>query len=224
MENLMVTVVDPVKAMLTKILGYIPTIFAAILILVVGWFIAKLIETVVAKVLKLIKLDVASEKAGISNMLAQGDIKATLSEIIGAIIYWVIILVVIATAMNAMNLAIAADILTRLVAYTPNIIGAIFIIVLGSFLATFLAAIVRTITGNAGIENSKTLSEITKMVIVVFAIIMAIEQLGIGVAIINLTVSIVLASIGLAIAIAFGLGCKDLAGKSISDMLNKMKK
>jgi hypothetical protein len=220
----MVIVADPVRAMLIKVWGYVPTVVAAILILVVGWFIAKLVETIVARVLKMIRLDMASEKAGISNMLAQGDIKATLSELIGAIIYWVVILIVIATAMNAMNLTIAADILTRLVAYVPNILGAIFVIVLGSLLATFIASIVRTTAGNAGIDNAKTLSEVTKIVIVVFAIIMAIEQLGIGVAIINLAVSIVLASIGLAIAIAFGLGCKDLAGKAIADMLGKMKR
>ena len=217
-------VVDPVKAMLIKIWSYIPTIFAAILILVVGWFIAKIIETIVVRVLKLVKLDVASDKAGISNILAQGAIKTTLSEIIGAIIYWVIILIVIATALNAMNLTIAADILSRLVAYIPNILGAIFIIVLGTLLATFVAAIVRTTASNAGLENAKTLSEVTKIVLVVFAIIMAVEQLGIGVAIINLSVSIVLASIGLAIAIAFGLGCKDIAGKTISDMHKKMSK
>ncbi len=224
MDRLMVIVADPVRAMLIKVWGYVPTVVAAILILVVGWFIAKLVETIVARVLKMIRLDMASEKAGISNMLAQGDIKATLSELIGAIIYWVVILIVIATAMNAMNLTIAADILTRLVAYVPNILGAIFVIVLGSLLATFIASIVRTTAGNAGIDNAKTLSEVTKIVIVVFAIIMAIEQLGIGVAIINLAVSIVLASIGLAIAIAFGLGCKDLAGKAIADMLGKMKR
>jgi hypothetical protein len=220
----MVIVADPVKAMFIKIWGYIPTILGSILILVVGWFLAKLIETVIARVLKIVKLDQASEKSGIATMLAQGDIKATLSEIVGGLIYWVVILIVIATAMNAMNLTIAADILSRLVGYVPNILGAIFVVVLGTFLATFVSAIVRTTASNAGIENSKTLAEVTKIVLVVFAIIMAVEQLGIGVAIINLAVSIILASAGLAIAIAFGLGCKDIAGKAIADMLNKMKK
>lgn len=224
MEQLQVMVVDPVRSMLVKVAGYIPTILAAIVILVIGWFLAKIVEAIVARVLKLVRLDVASEKAGIAKMLSEGDIKATLSEIIGAIIYWIVILIAIATAMNALNLAIAADILSRLVAYIPNILGAIFIIVLGMLLATFVAAIVRTTASNAGIENAKALSEVTKIVLVVFAIIMAIEQLGIGVAIINLAVSIVLASAGLAIAIAFGLGCKDIAGKSIADMMKKMGK
>jgi hypothetical protein len=224
MESFNVIVTEPVKAMLVKIWGYIPNIFAAIVILVVGWFIAKLIETIVARVLKLVRLDVASEKSGIAKMLAQGGIKATLSEIIGGIVFWVVIFVVIATAMNVVYLVIAADILSRLVAYVPNILGAIFILILGTLLASFVAAIVRTAASNAGIDNAKTLAEVTKIVLVIFAIIMAIEQLGIGVAIINLAVSIILASAGLAIAIAFGLGCKDIAGKAIVDMLNKMKK
>jgi hypothetical protein len=87
----MVIVADPVKAMLIKIWGYIPTILGTILILVVGWFLAKLIETIVARVLKIVKLDQASEKSGIAAMLAQGEIKATLSELIGGLIYWVVI-------------------------------------------------------------------------------------------------------------------------------------
>ncbi len=224
MDRLMVIVADPVKAMLIKIWGYVPTIVGAILILVIGWLIAKLIEAVVVKVLKAMKLDMASDKAGITNVLAQGDIKGSISELIGAVVYWLVILVVLATVLNALNLTIAADILSKLVGYIPNILGAIFVMVLGSFLATFVAAIVRTTASNAGISNSKALAEITKIVLIIFAAIMAIEQLGIGVAIMNLAISIILASVGIAIAIAFGLGCKDMAAKFMSDMMNKMKK
>jgi len=220
----MVIVADPVKAMLIKIWGYVPTIVGAILILVVGWLIAKLIEAVVVKVLKAVKLDAASDKAGITNVLAQGDIKGALSELIGAVVYWLVILVVIATVLNALNLTIAADILSKLVAYIPNILGAIFVLILGSFLATFVAAIVRTAASNAGIGNSKALAEITKIILIIFAAIMAIEQLGIGVAIMNLAISIILASVGIAIALAFGLGCKDMAAKFMADMMGKMKK
>jgi hypothetical protein len=220
----MVIVADPVKAMLIKIWGYVPTIVGAILILVVGWLIAKLIEAAVVKVLKMLKLDAASDKAGITNVLAQGDIKGALSELIGGVVYWLVILVVVATVLNALNLTIAADILSKLVAYIPNILGAIFVLILGSFLATFVAAIVRTTASNAGISNSKALAEITKIILIIFATIMAIEQLGIGVAIMNLAISITLASIGIAIALAFGLGCKDMAAKFLTDLMGKMKK
>src|SRR3989338_5690715 len=104
MDRLTLIIADPVKAMLIKIWSYIPVIVGVILILIVGWLIAKLIESIVVRLLKAVRLDVASDKAGISNILAQGDIKATLSELLGAIIYWLVMLVVLVTALNALNL------------------------------------------------------------------------------------------------------------------------
>ena len=224
MDWLTFVVVDPVKAMLIKVWSYVPSLAGAIVILVVGWLVAKLIEAIVARVLKAIHLDAASDKAGISSVLAQGDIKLTLSELIGAVVYWIVILVVIATALNALNLTIAAELISRLVGYVPNILGAIFILVLGSLLANFIAAIVKTSASNAGIGNAALLGKITQTVLVIFAVVIAIEQLKIASALIVLAINIILVSIGLGIAIAFGLGCKDLAGKFMSNLIDSLKK
>jgi len=224
MNWLTVVVADPVKAMLIKIWGYIPTLVGAIVILAVGWMIAKLIEALLVRVLKSARLDAASDSAGITNVLAQGDIKMTVSELIGALVYWLVIMIVIVTALNALNLTIAADLLSRLVEYVPNIIAAVFVLIFGSFLASFVSAIVRTAASNAGIHNAKLLAKVTHAVLVIFAIIIAVEQLRIATALIALAVNVILASIGIGIAIAFGLGCKDLAGKFVSDFINSVKK
>jgi hypothetical protein len=224
MDYLNVVVVDPVKAMSVKIWSYIPAIAGAIVILVVGWLIAKVIEAVVARILKAIKLDAASEKAGIANVLAQGDIRLTLSELVGAIVYWLVILIVIATTLDALNLKIASELLTRVVGYVPNILGAVFILILGAFIANFVGAIVRTAGNNAGIKNTKMLSQIAQSILIIFAVIIAIEQLQIATTLIVLSVNIILVSMGLGAAIAFGLGCKDIAGKAMQDMINSMKK
>ncbi|MDD5423336.1 MAG: hypothetical protein WC592_00735 [Candidatus Omnitrophota bacterium] len=224
MEWLTFVVVDPVKAMLVRVWSYVPTIAGAIFILVIGWLIAKLLEAVVIRVLKAAQLDSASDKAGISNVLAHGDIKITLSELIGAVIYWVIVLIVLATALGTLNLTIAADLVAKLVEYVPNLLGAIFIMIVGAFLANFIATIVRTAAGNAGINKAKLLAKVTHMVIVIFAIIIAIEQLKIASTLIVLAVNVILVSIGLGIAIAFGLGCKDIAGKFVKDIVDNLKK
>ena len=224
MEWLTFVVVDPVKAMFVKIFGYVPALAGAIVILVVGWLVAKLLETVIVRVLKAVRLDMASDKAGISNVLAQGDIKVTLSELIGGIVYWIIILVVLATALSALNLGIAADLITRLVEYVPNILAAIFILVVGAILANFVATVVRTTASNAGIGKAKLLAQITQVVIIVVSIVIAIEQLKIATTLIILSINIILMSLGLGIAIAFGLGCKDIAGKLVQDIVNKGKK
>ena len=224
MDWLTFVVVDPVKAMLIKIWGYIPAIAGAIVILIVGWLIAKLVEAVIIRVLKAIRLDTASDKVGVSNILAHGEIRLSLSELIGAIIYWIVILVVIATALGTLNLTVAADLISRLVDYIPNILGAIFILIVGAFVADFVATIVRTTAGNAGIKKAGLLAKMTKTVLVIFAVIIAIEQLKIASTLIVLAVNVILISIGIGIALAFGLGCKDIAGKFMQDLVNDLKK
>jgi len=224
MDWLTFVVVDPVKAMLIKVWGYIPAIAGAIVILIIGWLAAKLIEAVVVRVLKALRLDAASDKAGLTNILAQGDIKLTISEVMGAVIYWIVILVVIATALGALNLTIAADLVTRLIEYIPNIIGALFILIVGAFLADFIAKIVLTTASNAGISKARLLAKIAKFVLVTFAVVIAIEQLKVASALIVLAINIILISIGLGIALAFGLGCKDMAGKFIQELVDNLKK
>jgi hypothetical protein len=224
MENMNIVVIEPVRAMAIKIWSYIPAIAGAIVILVVGWLIAKLIEAVVVRLLKAARLDAGSDKVGITNVLAQGDIKMSLSELVGAIVYWLIILVVLATTLDALNLKIASELVSKLVGYVPNILASVFILILGSFLANFVATIVRTSTSNAGIKNAKMLSQITQILIIIFSVIVAVEQLQIATTLIVLSVNIILVSFGLGLALAFGLGCKDIAGKAMQDFLNNMKK
>ena len=224
MDWLTFVVVDPVKAMLFKILSYIPAIAGAIVILVVGWLLAKMAKMVVVRVLKAIQLDALSDKGGVTNILAHGEIKMTLSELIGAIIYWLLVLVVIATALNALNLSVAAELVSTLVNYVPNILAAVFILVLGSLLANFVSTIVRTSAGNAGIKRAKLLGHVTQTVVIIFSIIMAIEQLKIATTLIVLAVNVLLISVGLGIAIAFGLGCKDIAGKYVQNLVDNLKK
>lgn len=223
-ETMKVALIDPIQAMFVKIWGYVPSIVGAILILVIGCFVAKLIETIIARVLKLVKLDIASEKAGIEKILMQGDVKMTLSGIIAAIIYWCIILIVIATALSALNLNVAAELITRLAEYVPSILAAVFILVLGSFLANFVGTIIRTSASNAGVAAAKLLGKIAQVILMVFAVIIAIEQLKIATALIILSANIVLMAIGLGLAIAFGLGCKDIAGRFVQEVINNLKK
>lgn len=224
MDNLNVVVMEPIKVMAIKIWSYIPAIMGAIIILVVGWLLAKLIEAIVTRVLKTVRLDAGSDKIGISKVLAQGDIKMSLSELIGAIVYWLIMLVAVATMLDALNLKMASDLISRLVEYVPNIIAAVFILVIGAFLANFIATIIRTAGSNAGLKSAKLMGQLAQVILMIFTVIIVVEQLKVATALLVLAVNIVLISIGLGIAIAFGLGCKDLAGKFMQDVINKLNK
>ena len=217
-------VIEPVKNMLSRAGEFIPTLVGVLLIFVVGWIIAKAIQGIVTKILKAVKLDNIAEKAGIQNFLLKGDIRYSLAELVGVLVYWLAMLIVFVAALNAFNLTIAAQLLDKVVLYVPNVIAAIFILVIGMFLATLVGTVVKTAAANTGISQSKLLSQIVQVVIVVFAIAIALEQLQIGTAIVALSFNIILASVGIAISLAFGLGCKDIAGRAVQDFLDKLKK
>ena len=214
---------EPAKAMIYNIGDFLAKFFMVVLILLVGWLIAKAVKALVTKALKSLKLDSLSEKIALHNLLSRRGIKHTLSELIGLICYWLLMLVAFVIAINSINLLIAAELLNRIVLYIPNILAAIFILVLGMFFATLLKNTVNTAATNAGLAQAGFLSSLVEMVVIVFTLMIALEQLNIGARIIELMISIILASIGLGCALAFGLGCRDQAGRFVSDLVERMK-
>jgi hypothetical protein len=217
-------IMESVREMLTRVGAFIPRLIGLLVILIVGWLIAKVIETVIVRSLKLLRLDTLAEKSGTSSFLAKGGIKYTLSELIGVLVYWIVVLIVMITALNAMQWTVAAQVLNTIVNYIPHIIVAVFILVLGMFISTLLGTIIRTAASNAGIIQAKMLGQITQSVVIVFAVVIAMQQLQIQTGVILNVINIALAAIGLALGLSFGLGCKDIAGRLMEEAISKMKK
>ncbi len=216
-------VMVPVKEVLARVAGFLPTLIGVLIILIVGWIIAGMLKNVVVKVLKLIQLDTASEKSGLGDVLRRGGIRQTVSELIGVLIYWLVMLLVFMTALNALGMTVAASLLDKVIFYIPNVIAAVFILSLGIFFSSMVGTIVRTASSNAGITQAKFLGQLTQTVIMIFAAVITLEQLNIAASMLNFAINIILASVGLALAIAIGLGSKDIAGKMMQDLVNKVK-
>jgi len=223
MSTWKVILLEPAKQILAQIGKFVVDALLVILILIIGWIISKVIKAVVTRALKIVKLDELSSKIELSNLLEKGGITLNLSELIGSICYWLALLVTFMVAINAVGLTIAADLLNTVILYIPNVIAAIFILILGMFVSTLLRNIVEVAANNAGIAQSKLLSKTVGVVVVTFAIFVALEQLKIGIRITELTLAIILGSVGLGLALAFGLGCKDLIAKYVSEFLEKSK-
>jgi len=140
------------------------------------------------------------------------------------ICYWLALLVTFVVAINFLGLTIAADLLNRIVLYIPNVIAGIFILILGIFVATLLKNIIQAASSNVGIAQANLLAKVTEIVVIAFTVFVTLEQLKIGLRITEITLSIVLGSIGFGLALAFGLGCKDLVAGYIEELLDKMKR
>jgi len=223
MSSWQIVLLEPARQVLAQIGKFMVSIMLVLVILIIGWIISRIVKTIVIKVLTAIKLDDLSSRIELAALLEKGGITYTLSELIGVICYWLGLLVTFMVAINAIGLTIVAELLNKIVLYIPNVIAAIFILVIGMFAATLLRNIVEVAANNAGISQSKILSKTVAAIIVGFAVFVALEQLNIGIRITELTLAIILGAIGLGVALAFGLGCKDIAGEFVSELIEKMK-
>ncbi len=225
MNTLHAILVPSAKMVLAQVGIFVSSVLLVLVLFIIGWLVSKyIIKSGVTQLLKMVRLDELSHRIELDAILVKGGIDKGLSELVGIICYWLSLLITFVVALNAVGLTVAADLLQRIVLYVPNIIAAAFIMIVGMFAAVVLRNVVRVAANNAGISQSNLLSNICEVVIMVFTVAVALEQLQIGGRIIDLTVSIILGSFGLGFALAFGLGCKDIVGKSVGDFLSKLKK
>ncbi|MBI4982766.1 MAG: hypothetical protein HZC15_06520 [Candidatus Omnitrophica bacterium] len=223
MSSWQVVLLEPARTVLTQIGQFLVNVLLVLIILVIGWIISRMIKAVVTKGLRLLRIDAISEKIELDSILEKGGIAYSLSELLGVICYWLAILVTFVVALSTVNL-ITPSVLDRVVSYIPNVIVSVFLLILGMFLANMLKNIVVAAANNAGLRQGKLLGNIVSFLIVAFAILVALEQLKIGVRITELTLSIILGTVGLGLALSFGLGCREIAGKFVADLVETIKK
>jgi hypothetical protein len=224
MSSLQIVLLEPARAVLAQVSQFLMSILLFIIILIIGWLISGLVKASVTKLLRALKIDDLSDRIELDALLEKGGIKYSLSELVGTICYWLALLVTFMVSVNAVGLTVAAELLDKVLLYIPHVVAAIFILVLGMFAATLLKNIVLAAANNAGLSQSKLLADIGRVVVVAFSIFVALEQLKIGIRITELTLAIILGSVGLAFALSFGLGCKDIAGKFMADLVDQIKK
>lgn len=216
--------VESLKAFLIRVGNFIfPTLIGVILILLVGWIFAGWLQNILVKLLKATPLDGAAEKVGVNDFLQKGDIRHSLSELLGIFLYWLIILATLLAALNALGLNESAKLLERVLAYVPNVLAGVIVLILGLFFSTLVGAAIQTSVANAGMSQAKGLGQIARVVVIIFASAVALEKFFSSM-IIQTTFSIVVAAIAFGTALAFGLGCKDIAGKTVGDFIDKLRR
>jgi hypothetical protein len=211
-------IADPIREMLTRIMAYLPVLLGALLILIVGWIIAKIIRSMVNGVLKVVRFDTLADKAGISEVLKKGDLKITARQVVSGLVYWLVMIMVLVMTANALGLPKASDILANLFAYVPKVIAALLVLVVAMFLASFVSGIVRIAAGNANLPKPDLLAGISRWAIIVFAVTISLAQLGIAPLLVTATFNIILGGVVLGLALAFGLGGRDAAAKYIDEL------
>jgi hypothetical protein len=192
-------------------IAFIPQLISALVILIVGWIIARILRKVAIKLLKLVRVDIVAEKAGIEDFLIRGGVKYTTVTIVANLVYWFIMFAVILAALNSIGLQAAAELFNRIIFYIPNVIVAILVLMFGALFAKFVYGVSLTYLSNIGISGADVVSHIAQWAILIFVASVALEQLSIGGQVLVSAFQIAFGAICLALALAFGLGGREWA-------------
>src|ERR687889_348646 len=202
---------EPLQNALPIFLSYIPQLIGALIILIVGYIVAKVLQAVVGRVLQAVGFDRWMERGGIKQFFDRAETNQTPHSILGKLVFWFVFIIALTMAADALGIPQVSTVLGQLIAYIPNIIAAILILILAALLANFVSGIVRGATG------SGLLASVARYAIIVYAAFAALTQLGIAVQLTANTFLILLGAVALAAALAFGIGGREVA----QDILEK---
>jgi hypothetical protein len=193
----------------------LPDVALALVLLVAGWLLAKLVRRLAIRILRAIRVDVLAERAGIEDFLIQGDVRFTTVTLLAAGLYWMILLGIFVALLDSLGVQAAGDLFSRMVNYLPNVLLAVGILVFGSLLARILGGLVYTYLNNIGSSAAEPIGAIARLAILAFVLFMAAEQLAIQSQVLVSAFQIAFAALCFALALAFGLGGRDWAAAVI---------
>jgi Conserved TM helix len=197
---------EPLRALLIQVGGFLPRLALALVVVVAGLLIAKAVRFAVEKGLRAINFNIVTQRAGLDNFLQQGGSHVDTIVLLGLLVYWLVILASLIIAFNGMGLTHVTDLLTRVMLFMPKVIVALLVLALGAYFARFVSNAIVTYCNSAGIRDGEMLGRIARYAIVAFVVMMALDQMEIGGTIVRDAFLLVLGGLMLAIALAFGLG------------------
>ena len=210
-------VLNPLQDLWARFLTFLPNLVGAIVILVIGWIVAAGLDRLVTQILKQAKLDSTLNKMGTKTLLEKSGLDMEVSEFVGALVRWTILLVAFLAAADVLALSNVTTFLNSILAYIPNVFVAIGILLIGLFAAHFFAGVVRGTVGAARVQTARLLGATTKWTIYIFTLAAALQQLGIASIIIDRFLTALFFMLALAGGLAFGLGGQKAAAESLED-------
>jgi len=211
-------VLEPLRVLVTQLRTLVPNLFGALLMLVVGWGLARLFRMVIVRLLQAAGLERLAEKTKLSEVLRRGAIRLTVIELLGQLGYWLVMVATVIIALQWIGVTAAGEWLERFGAFIPRMIVSIVVFLFGLLLASFLGATVRVATLNAGFARGYLVGQAVYTMVLVVTIIVALEQLQVVTQTIQAALYILMATFGLAFALALGLGSQGVVKQFLEEI------
>ncbi len=216
-------IVEAFRDMMMRMALFFPKLLALVSFIVVGILVGLAMKAVLQHLLRAAHIDVLSERWGLQASLARAGVTQPFSQIVGRLAFWTVFVVFIFMGVDALGLPTTADLMGQLVGYLPSVIAAALLILVGVLLGNFLAEATLIATVNAQIQEARFIAGLVRWGIFLFTAAMVLTQLGIAKEIVVAAFSIVFGGVILALAIAVGLGGRNIARDALERRWRKSK-
>lgn len=204
-------IIGPLESFFDKILLFLPNFLISILILLAGIILAVVIRVIFSRLFKALSIEKFLERTGLAELLRKGGIKETALDLLSKLIGWTIIIIFAIISLQALHAPAVERLLEQFLLYLPNIFIAIMILFFGYLLGNFFGRAALIASVNAGLRISGMIGKFVKLTVFLLCATMALEQMGIGRDTVVIAFAIIFGGIVLSLAIAFGLGGRDIA-------------
>jgi hypothetical protein len=206
---------------LSLLLAAVPRIIGFLVIVAIGWFIATLIAKAVATLLRRIRFNDMAARSGFAGFVANTGVETDSSGFIADIAKWFVRLITLVVGFDALGLPAVSDVLRQLLLWLPNLVVAIAVLVLGGLAANWLAGLVRGAAAKADVGNPDFMATITRVAVWAFAIVAALNQIGIARDLVNALFIATVGAVALALGLAFGIGGRDTAAEVVRNWYDR---
>jgi hypothetical protein len=202
-------------AALALFLSAIPKVIGFLVILLIGWMVASALAGIMAKLLRSVQFNSMADRSGFTGFVRNMGMHTDAAGFVATATKWFIRLIVLTVAFDALGLPAVSQVLQQIMLFIPNLIVALMVLVIGGLVATAFSRVVRGATANAGFSNPDLLSTIARIAVWAFAIIIAVNQIGIASTLVNTLFMGFVGALALACGLAFGLGGRETAGEIV---------
>lgn len=202
---------EPVRAFMYQLGAFLPRLGIAVVVLLVGFLLAKAARFAVVKGLRAINFHILTQRAGIDGFLQRGGASFDGNALLGLLTYVFVLLAALTVAFNGLGLAYVTELIGRVMLFVPRVVVALLIVAFGAYFARFIGQAVQGYLEGARLQDGELLGRVARYAMLAFVLMLALEEMDIGGALVRHTFLILLAGVVLALALAFGLGGRDWA-------------
>lgn len=206
---------DSLKTIWGSVIGFLPTFLAALIVFIAGWLIAVFLGRLANKLIKALKLDSLLAKLGVERALAKAKLKLDSGKFFEELVKWFFIIVFLMAATDILGLGQVTLFLSTILLYLPNVVVAAVVLLVAVVVSNFMYRVVKASADTAGLSSASAVGTITRWAILIFGLLIALSQLGIASNMMQTLWIGIIAMLALSGGLAFGLGGKDLAAKTL---------